>query len=716
MDLKSLLERITSYYPDADLEIIIKAYDFAKAAHEGQLRDSGEPFFNHPFEVALILADLELDLDTVAAGLLHDVIEDTDVTPEELEQEFGSHIFALVDGVTKLEKLPFKNRLEREAENLRKMIFAMAKDIRVILIKLADRLHNMRTLRYLDQERQIKIARETLDIYAPLANRLGIWTIKWEIEDIAFRYLWPERYYELVNQLSKKRQERENDLQLLMQILQDKLAELGITAEIQGRPKHLYSIYQKMERQDKSLNEIYDLLAVRVIVDSVRDCYAVLGAIHTLWKPIPGRFKDYIAMPKSNMYQSLHTTIIGPHGELYEIQIRTWEMHRIAEKGVAAHWMYKEGMGSKKDETVNTKVQWLREAVEWLQDMKDPQEFMESLKIDLFEDEVFVFTPKGDVKALPTGSTPVDFAFDVHTDIGLRCIGAKVNGKIQPLDYQLKNGEFVEILTSKTANPSQDWLSFVKTSKARNKIRSWLKEEQRDVSVMRGREQLEKELKKHNLEIKEYLAAKKLTDTAKRYGYSNPDDLFASIGFGRINANQVVQKLAGKELEERRRDRQLNRSRQPRHREAKGVAIKGVDNLLVRFSKCCTPVPGDEIVGYVTRGRGVSIHRTDCPNVKSLSQDSGRQIEVAWNTSEKESFPVDLELKAVDRMNMLSAIMNTIAEGQTNIEAVNTRKLKDDIALILLTVDIYNLEHMQALINRLRQVDGVVSVRRATPT
>ncbi|NLM68798.1 MAG: bifunctional (p)ppGpp synthetase/guanosine-3',5'-bis(diphosphate) 3'-pyrophosphohydrolase [Firmicutes bacterium] len=716
MDLKSLLERITSYYPDADLEIIIKAYDFAKAAHEGQLRDSGEPFFNHPFEVALILADLELDLDTVAAGLLHDVIEDTDVTPEELEQEFGSHIFALVDGVTKLEKLPFKNRLEREAENLRKMIFAMAKDIRVILIKLADRLHNMRTLRYLDQERQIKIARETLDIYAPLANRLGIWTIKWEIEDIAFRYLWPERYYELVNQLSKKRQERENDLQLLMQILQDKLAELGITAEIQGRPKHLYSIYQKMERQDKSLNEIYDLLAVRVIVDSVRDCYAVLGAIHTLWKPIPGRFKDYIAMPKSNMYQSLHTTIIGPHGELYEIQIRTWEMHRIAEKGVAAHWMYKEGMGSKKDETVNTKVQWLREAVEWLQDMKDPQEFMESLKIDLFEDEVFVFTPKGDVKALPTGSTPVDFAFDVHTDIGLRCIGAKVNGKIQPLDYQLKNGEFVEILTSKTANPSQDWLSFVKTSKARNKIRSWLKEEQRDVSVMRGREQLEKELKKHNLEIKEYLAAKKLTDTAKRYGYSNPDDLFASIGFGRINANQVVQKLAGKELEERRRDRQLNRSRQPRHREAKGVAIKGVDNLLVRFSKCCTPVPGDEIVGYVTRGRGVSIHRTDCPNVQSLSQDSGRQIEVAWNTSEKESFPVDLELKAVDRMNMLSAIMNTIAEGQTNIEAVNTRKLKDDIALILLTVDIYNLEHMQALINRLRQVDGVVSVRRATPT
>lgn len=717
MNLESLLERITSYYPDADLGVVKKAYHFAKAAHEGQLRDSGEPFFNHPFEVALILADLELDLDTVAAGLLHDVIEDTNVTPEEMEREFGSQIFALVDGVTKLEKLPFKNRFEREAENLRKMIFAMAKDIRVILIKLADRLHNMRTLRYLDQERQAKIARETLDIYAPLANRLGIWSIKWEIEDLAFRYLWPEQYYDLVHQLNKKRQERENDLQLVMQILTDKLEELGVTAEIQGRPKHLYSIYQKMQRQDKSLNEIYDLLAVRVVVDSVRDCYAVLGAIHTLWKPVPGRFKDYIAMPKSNMYQSLHTTIIGPHGDLYEIQIRTWEMHRIAEKGVAAHWMYKEGLGSKKEDTVNTKVQWLREAVEWLQEMKDPQEFMESVKIDLFEDEVFVFTPKGDVKSLPKGSTPVDFAFDVHTDVGLRCIGAKINGKIQPLDYQLKNGEFVEILTSKTPNPSQDWLSFVKTSKARNKIRSYLKEEQRDVSVMRGRELLEKELKKHNLDVKEYLSSGKLVETAKRYGHSNPDDLFASIGFGRINANQVMQKLAGKELEKRRRSSVLTKIKQPRHREAKGVDVKGVDNLLIRFSKCCTPVPGDEIVGYVTRGRGVSIHRADCPNYYSLlEQDPGRKIDVSWNIQEKESFPVELELRAVDRINMLSAIMNTISEGQTNIEAVNTRKLKDDLALILLTVDIHDLNHMQSLINRLRQVDGVVSVRRATPT
>jgi len=717
LNLESLAERIQKYYPDAKLDVVTKAYHFAKAAHEGQFRDSGEPFFLHPFEVASILAELELDLDTIAAGLLHDVLEDTAVTPEQLRAEFGEHILALVDGVTKLEKLPFKDRFEREAENLRKMIFAMAKDIRVILIKLADRLHNMRTLRHVDHDRQIKIARETLDIYAPLANRLGIWSIKWEIEDLAFRYLWPKQYYQLVSQINKKRQEREGDLKLLMQILSDKLVEVGINAEIQGRPKHLYSIYQKMQRQNKTINEIYDLLAVRVIVDSVKDCYAVLGFIHTLWKPIPGRFKDYIAMPKSNMYQSLHTSIIGPNGESYEIQIRTWEMHRIAEKGVAAHWLYKEGYNPRKDlDLVVSKVQWLRDAVEWLQDTKDPQEFMESLKIDLFEDEVFVFTPKGDVKALPAGATPVDFAFEVHTDIGLRCVGAKVNGRIEPLDYQLKNGEFVEILTGKYPNPSQDWLSFVKTTKAKSKIRAWLKDQQRDVSVERGRELLEKELRKHNLDHKKYMTVERLTETAKRYGFGSPEDLFASIGFGRVTANQVMQKLAGAELEEQRRMEQLSKAKQPKHREAKGVLIKGVDNLLVRFSKCCTPVPGDEIVGYVTRGRGVSIHRADCPNVKSLAVDRGRQIEVQWNTDDKGSFPVELELKAVDRINMLSTIMNTIAEGKTNIEAVNTRKLQDDIALILLTVDIRNLEHMQSLIQKLRQVEGVVSVRRATPT
>lgn len=714
MKLESLLEQVKSYYPDAKLDLIIKAYHFAKEAHEGQFRDSGEPFFNHPFSVACVLADLELDMDTIAAGLLHDVIEDTEVTHDELKAEFGVQILALVDGVTKLDKLPFKDRYERQAENLRKMIFAMAKDIRVILIKLADRLHNMRTLRHVEPERQRKIAQETLDIYAPLAHRLGIWTIKWEMEDLAFRYLLPNEYYSLVKLISKKRQEREGDLNLVMEILGDKFKDLELKAEVQGRPKHLYSIFQKMQRQDKTLDEIYDLLAVRVVVDSVKDCYAVLGAIHTLWKPIPGRFKDYIAMPKSNMYQSLHTTVIGPQGDHYEIQIRTWEMHRISEKGVAAHWLYKEGYN--KSDSIDDKVQWLREAIEWLQEMKDPQEFIETLKIDLFEDEVFVFTPRGDVKSLPNGATPIDFAFDVHTDIGLRCAGAKVNGRIEPLDYQLKNGEFVEILTSKTANPTQDWLSYVKTSKAKNKIRSWLKEERREETLARGKELLEKELRKLNLDHKRYMETEKLLELANRYGLGSSEDLLASIGFGRITAVQVVQKLAGPELEERRTQEIINKPRRTKQREVKGVSIKGVDNLLIRFSKCCTPVPGDNIVGYITRGRGVSIHRADCPNIKTLAKDQARQIDVAWNTDETDAYPVDLELQVFDKVNMLSTIMNLIAEGKININAVNTRKLDADVAVIILTLDIHNVDQMTTLINRLRQVDGVLSVRRANPT
>lgn len=714
MKLESLLEQIRLYYPDANLALVEKAYHFAKKAHMGQFRDSGEPYFNHPFNVAKVLAELELDMDTIAAGLLHDVIEDTDVTHDEVRAEFGVQILALVDGVTKLDKLPFKDRYERQAENLRKMIFAMAKDIRVILIKLADRLHNMRTLRHVEPERQRKTAQETLDIYAPLAHRLGIWAIKFEMEDLAFRYLLPEEYYNLVKLISKKRKEREGDLELLMEILGGKLDDLGIIAEVQGRPKHLYSIYQKMQRQGKAIDEIYDLLAVRVVVESVKDCYAVLGAIHTLWKPIPGRFKDYIAMPKSNMYQSLHTSIIGPNGEHYEIQIRTWEMHRIAEKGVAAHWLYKEGYD--KTDSLDGKVQWLREAIEWLQEMKDPEEFIETFKIDLFEDEVFVFTPKGDVKSLPSGATPVDFAFDVHTDVGLRCAGAKVNGRIEPLDYQLKNGEFVEILTSKTSNPTQDWLSFVKTSKAKNKIRSWLKEERREETLVRGRELIEKELKKHNLDHKKYMGADQLLETAKRYGLGSSEDLLASVGFGRVTAAQVVQKLAGPELEERRTQKIINKPHRAKQREAKGISIKGVDNLLVRISKCCTPVPGDNIVGYITRGRGVSIHRADCPNIKTLAKDHARQIDVSWNTDETDAYPVDLELQVFDKVNMLSTIMNIIAEGKTNINAVNTRKLDSDVSVIILTVDIYNVDQVNTLINQLRQVQGVLSVRRANPT
>ena len=710
MDLKVLIEQVTKYYPSVNHDLIRRAYEFSKNAHEGQLRESGEPYFEHPFEVACILAQLELDVETIVAGLLHDVLEDTSVTREQLKDEFGPQILMLVDGVTKLEQLPFKNTFERQAENLRKMIFAMAKDIRVILIKLADRLHNMRTLRHLSEERQKKIAEETLDIYVPLAHRLGIWTIKFEMEDIAFRYLWPEEYYALVNSISKKRKEREGELQNVMNIVKTKLDEVGINCDIQGRPKHFYSIYQKMRSQNKTLDEIYDLMAVRVIVDSVKDCYAVLGIIHTVWKPIPGRFKDYIAMPKSNMYQSLHTTVIGPNGESYEIQIRTWEMHRIAEKGVAAHWLYKEGQS--KAQSYNHKIQWLREAVEWLQEMKDPEEFMDSLKIDLFEDEVFVFTPKGDVKSLPKGSTPVDFAFDVHTDIGLRCVGAKVNSRIVTLDYELKNGEFVEILTSRHASPSQDWLNFVKTSKAKNKIRSWLKEERREENVLRGKEALEREIKKANLEPKEILIEEKLVEIAKRYGVASAEDLLASVGFGRVSPQQILQKIIGREVEEK----SIPKVAKKRSRDTKGVVIKGIDNPLVRFSKCCNPVPGDDIVGYITRGRGVSIHRTDCPNIASIASNDGRQIEVSWGTKETGSYPVEIEITAIDRVNLLAKLMNSVTEVNTDIEAVNARKGRDELANIHLVVDIRNLDHMNMVMNRLRQVDGVISVRRANPT
>ena len=712
MDLQYLLDRILAYYPAANVEVITKAYHFSQRAHEGQLRESGAPYFEHPYEVALILADLELDVETIAAGLLHDVLEDTPVTREELEEAFGPTILMLVEGVTKLEKLPFRNRFEHQAENMRKMIFAMAEDVRVILIKLADRLHNMRTLRHVSPEKQVAISQETLDIFAPLAHRLGIWKIKFEMEDLAFRYLYPNDYYGLVADIDRKRQEREGDLQEVMDIIVERLAEVDMACDIQGRPKHLYSIYQKMHKQNKSLDEIYDLMAIRIIVDSVRECYAVLGVIHALWKPIPGRFKDYIAVPKSNLYQSLHTTVVGPHGEPYEIQIRTWEMHRIAEKGVAAHWMYKEGQSVKPSD--EAKVGWLREAVEWLQEAKDPQEFMDTLKIDLFEDEVFVFTPKGDVKSLPAGATPIDFAFDVHTDVGLRCFGAKVNGRIVPLNYTLKNGDFVEILTSKTASPSRDWLNHVKTSKARSRIRSWLKEEQREENLNRGRELLEREIKKTDYDAKTVLSESNLEKVARKYGVSSSDELLASVGSGRITPTQVVQKLTGQEPSERRK---LPEVGQKKRREAtRGVEVKGVDNLLVRFSKCCNPVPGDEIIGYITRGRGISVHRTDCPNAAHLGQDSSRQIEVSWNATEADSYPVEIEIEALDRPNLLTSIMNALSESKTIVEAVTARTIKHESVTVQLVVEIHDVEHLNNVMRSLRHVNGVLEVRRANPT
>lgn len=711
LDLQQLLKRILSYYPAANAELIEKAYRFSERAHQGQSRESGAPYFEHPYEVALILADLELDMETIVAGLLHDVLEDTAVTREELQENFGPTVLMLVDGVTKLEKLPFRDRFEHQAENMRKMIFAMAEDVRVILIKLADRLHNMRTLRHVSPARQVLIAQETLDIFAPLAHRLGIWKIKFEMEDLAFRHINPDEYYRLVTEIDRKRQEREGDLREVMGIIMERLAEVEMSCDIQGRPKHLYSIYQKMQKQHKDLDEIYDLMAIRVIVENVRECYAVLGIVHAIWKPIPGRFKDYIAVPKSNLYQSLHTTVVGPHGEPYEIQIRTWEMHHVAERGVAAHWRYKEGYTRKSGD--DAKVGWLREAVEWLQEMKDPQEFMDTLKIDLFADEVFVFTPKGDVKSLPNGATPVDFAFEIHTDVGLRSFGAKVNGRIVPLNYKLKNGDFVEILTSKTANPTQDWLNYVKTSKARSKIRSWLKEEQKEENLHRGRELLERELRKTVADLKTVMNETNLQKTARKYGVGTPDELFSSVGSGRITAAQVVQKLTGQEPPERRKLPEV--SQKKRRESTRGVEVKGVDNLLVRFSKCCNPVPGDEIIGYITRGRGVSVHRADCPNVASLSMDAGRQIEVLWNADETDSYQVEVEIEGFDCPNFLSNIMNTLSERKTSVEAVTARTVKHGSVNVQLVLDIHDVAHLNDVMRALRQVNGVLGVHRASP-
>jgi guanosine-3',5'-bis(diphosphate) 3'-pyrophosphohydrolase len=607
--LEELLAKAGANRPDADLSVIERAWDYARDAHDGQVRESGEPYFDHPVAVAFILADMNLDPNTIAAGLLHDVIEDTGRSYEEISQVFGSEIATLVDGVTKLSRMDFKSREEQQAESLRKMFVAMAKDIRVILIKLADRLHNMQTLDFSPPDKQRRVAGETLEIYAPLAHRLGMWRMKWELEDLSLRYLDTDAYYDLVEKVATKRQEREGYIEEARETLEAALTEIGISAEIQGRPKHFYSIYRKMENQGKDFSEIWDLMGLRVIVGTLRECYAVLGAVHSIWKPIPGRFKDYVAMPKSNMYQSLHTTVIGPRGEPLEIQIRTWEMHRTAEYGIAAHWRYKEGGGGGDFED---KITWLRQILEWQKETRNGTEFVETLKVDLFSDEVYVFTPRGDVKTLPAGSTPIDFAYSVHTDVGHSCSGARVNGRMVPLNTKLATGDIVEIITSKSqAGPSRDWLAIAKTSKAKGKIRQWLKEEQREASVEQGKELVEKELKKLGLQVRANMKEERLLEVAQKFSYQSTDDLLASVGYGKLSAAQVVTKLVPERTaDETPKPSPVKKKAGSSH----GVRVPGVDNLLVRFARCCNPVPGDPIVGYVTRGRGVSVHRKDCPN------------------------------------------------------------------------------------------------------
>ena len=720
--LEKLINKIEQYNPDMDLELVIKAYNYAQQAHEGQKRVSGDPYINHPAHVAMILSELELDLKTIVAGLLHDVVEDTTSAMQDIERVFGSEIAQLVDGVTKLGRIWYRTKEEEQAENLRKMFIAMAKDIRVILIKLADRVHNMRTLGYLPEVKRKEKAKETLEIYAPIAHRLGMSKIKWELEDLALRHLDPKGYYELVERVAKKRLEREEYIKEVITELREKLNEMGISGKIEGRPKHFYSIYKKMVYQNKTFEQIFDLTAIRIIVDTIKDCYGVLGTVHAMWKPIPGRFKDYIAMPKPNMYQSLHTTVIGPKGEPLEIQIRTWEMHRISEYGIAAHWMYKEG--KKNQDEFDKKLSWLRQFIEWERDTKDAREFMETLKIDLFTDEVFVFTPKGEVIDLPNGSTPIDFAYKIHSGVGNSCVGAKVNGKIVPLEYKLKNGDIVEILTSASSpGPSRDWLKIVKSSSARNRIRQWFKKERREENLEKGKEIFEKGLKRQGYTPGEILRPEWIEKVLKKFGLHNMDDLYATLGYGGLSLNQVLGRFKEemrkeKAAEERKADigtgTQNSQQKKERPDPQTGVVVKGITNVMVRFAKCCNPVPGDEIIGYITRGRGVSVHRLDCKNVGEHLEDPHRLIEVEWYTDESKgvSYMTDLQIKAFDRSGLLADITGIVSEAKLPVKAINARANKDNTATINMTLAINDTTQLSQLIKKLKTVESVSEVYR----
>jgi len=713
--IENLLSKIQEYHPYADMELIIKAYNFAENCHQGQYRNSGENYFVHPYNVAMILADLNMDDKTIAAALLHDVLEDTEVTYETLVEKFGEEVANLVDGVTKLKKIKFKSKQESQAENLRKMVLAMAKDIRVIIIKLADRLHNMRTLEYMSEAKKKEKALETLEIYAPLAHRLGISKIKWELEDLSLRYLDPEGYYDLVEKVSKRRKEREEYINRIIKELDKNLEEMHIRRDISGRPKNFYSIYKKMVYQNKSFEQIFDLTAIRVIVDSIKDCYAVLGLVHTLWKPIPGRFKDYIAMPKPNMYQSLHTTVIGPEGEIFEVQIRTWEMHRTAEYGIAAHWKYKEG--NLKSDNFDEKLTWLRQLMEWQKDLKDPREFMETLKLDLFTDEVYVFTPKGDVINLPNGSTPIDFAYRVHTDIGNKCVGAKVDGRIVPLDYKLKNGNIVEILTSASSNgPSRDWLKIVRSSQAKSKIRQWFKKEEKEKNILRGKELLDKELKRQGLKINDQLKEEWLRNIAKKMSINSIDDLYGNLGYGSITLSQVMSRIKEyyKEyfkVQDEKAAVESKLKEKPSSHTDQGVSIKGVDNIKVRFAKCCNPVPGDEIIGYITRGRGVSIHRKDCPNI-SYIEGSERFMEVSWEDNQKAEYSAEIQIKALDRPGLLTEITQSITESELSLTSLSARTNKEKLAIINILLEIKNIDQLRELMKKIRRLKGIIDVYR----
>ncbi len=720
--LAEFMEYIHTYLTDDECNQVLKAFELADKAHEGQFRASGEPYIMHPLAVADILAHLQIDHITLMAALMHDVVEDTSYSKEDLEEMFGSEVAFLVDGVTKLNQFQYETKEDRQMENYRKMILAMAKDVRVVVIKLGDRLHNMRTLKHMRSDKQKRIAKETLEIFAPLAHRLGIFNVKWELEDLSFRYLEPEKYYDLVDQMKQKRQVREDIVNDTMSQLTKALGEANIKADIKGRPKHFYSIYKKMKKDNRDLSQIYDLLAVRVIVDSIPDCYAVLGIAHSLWKPLPYRFKDYISMPKSNMYQSLHTTVIGTMGQPVEIQIRTWEMHRVSEYGVAAHWRYKEG-NKNGDKEFDQKVAWLRQVLEW-QDTSNPTELVNALKLDVFSGEVFVFTPKGDVVKLPIGSVPLDFAYRVHTDVGHRCVGAKVNGKIVPLDYTLQNGDIVDIITSKTSKPSLDWLNIVGSSESKSKIRNWFKRENKAENTEKGLEALEKEAKRLNYTWKELIADNRLQQVTKQLKAGTEEEMFAACGYGGIPVSTVLLRLIelykkSKEAEESKRSTEqiiekLKSQGQKKTKNGTGVLVKGEAGVMVRMAKCCNPVPGDDIIGYITRGRGVSVHRCDCSSMGHTPEDLERMIEVSWDGSSGESFHVGIDIQAYDRNGLLMEVMAVLSELKITITNINAKVQEDTKNVsINVTVDIRDISQLDFVMTKLRRIREVYTVQRS---
>ena len=706
-----------------DTKLIMKAYNYAVEHHGDQKRRSGEPYIIHPINVAYILAGVGLDEATICAALLHDVVEDTDVTDEDLRRDFGDEIADMVAGVTKLGTMQFSTVEEQQVEDYRKMFLAMGKDIRVIIIKLADRLHNMRTLKYLKRDRQIANAKETMEIYAPLANRLGLYSMKWELEDLSFKYLYPEEYHELVEGINKKREERLSFIEKIMADIRVQLKKQHIDAEVTGRAKHLYSIYRKMKRDNKTLDQIYDLFALRILVNSIKDCYAALGVVHEMYSPMPGRFKDYIAVPKPNMYQSIHTTLLGDKGTPFEVQIRTWDMHRIAEYGIAAHWAYKEASYFGKKQAVKVeedKLAWLRETLEWQKDMQDPQEFLDTLKTELFEDEVYVFTPKGAIKVLPRNATPIDFAYSIHEEIGNHMTGCKINSKMMPIITPLKSGDIIEIITSDNSKgPSRDWLKFVKSTKAKNKINGWFKKAEKTENIEKGKDLIEKEIKRIGMSHSDLFKQEYIDSMLDRYKYKSLEDMYAAVGFGANSAVKIIAKMLQeyrKEHQEEDIEEKMEELRKQKERKQKpsssGVVVEGIDNCLVKLSKCCNPLPGDEIIGYITKGRGVSVHRKDCVNVKDLLTEENRIIDVKWYEETKEHYNVSIEVLANDRKGLLVDILNTIKETKANLMGVSTKTTKERIAIMDIDIEVENIEELNKVIRNIKKVDSVYEVRR----